>query len=175
MPGRYQVRGAVANGPGRHGSVWYDVEIPDFAKSPLAMSDVVLVAEAAMARPTLQPDRQLADELPGPPTTLRDFPEGSRIALYAEAYDNQLDRPHDLEVTVVVANEGGEAKFHAAETRTSRQLTESRGVVRVRVGIPLANLPPGLYTLSVDARQTANRTVSAGRAVPFQVVRATAK
>ncbi|HKF69598.1 MAG TPA: VWA domain-containing protein [Vicinamibacterales bacterium] len=174
-PGRYQIRAAVANGTASQGSVWYDVEIPDFTKNPLAMSDVVLVADIAMARPTVRPDRLLAAELPGPPTTLREFPEGANVVVYAEIYDNQLDRPHDLETSVVVANEHGEVAYRTVGTRTSSQVLESHGVVRMKAGIPLVNIRPGSYTLTVDARQTVNRAVSAGRAVPFQVVRATAK
>jgi VWFA-related protein len=170
-PGRYQVRGAVANGPEKQGSVWYDLEIPDFAKNPLAMSDVVLASQVAMLRPTLRPDKLLADELPGPPTTLREFPEGGTVAVYAEVYDNQVDRPHDLETSVVVTNERGEIAFSTMEMHSSRQLSASRGVVRLKAGIPLVNIRPGSYTLAVDARQAVNRAVSAGRAVPFQVVR----
>jgi VWFA-related protein len=172
-PGHYQVRGAMANGPEKQGSVWYDIEIPDFAKSPLTMSDVVLASPVAMLRPTLRPDGRLMDVLPGPPTTMREFPEGSTIAVYAEAYDNQLDRPHDLETSVVVTNERGEIAFRTMETHSSRQLSESRGLVPVKAGIPLADLRPGRYTLTVDARQAVSRAISAGRAVSFQVVRAT--
>jgi len=139
------------------------------------MSDVVVASQVAMLRPTLRPDALLADGLPGPPTTLREFPEGGTVAIYAEVYDNQLDRPHDIEASVVVTNERGEITFRTVETRTGRQLAESHGVFRVKVGIPLVDIRPGSYTLTVDARQTINRAVSAGRAVPFQVVRATAK
>jgi VWFA-related protein len=169
-PGRYQIRGAAANGPEKQGSVWYDIEIPDFAKNPVAMSDVVLASQVAALRPTLRPDKLLADELPGPPTTLREFTEGGTVAVYAEVYDNQFDHPHDLETSVVVTNERGEIAFRTVETHSSRELTESRGLARVKAGIPLVNVRPGSYTLTVDARQAVNRSISAGRAVPFQVV-----
>jgi len=171
-PGRYQIRGAAAHGPEKQGSVWYDIEIPDFAKNPLAMSDVVLASQVAALRPTPRPDKLLADELPGPPPTLREFPEGGTVAVYAEVYDNQLDHPHDLETSVVVTNERGEIAFRTVEMHGSRELTESRGLVRVKTGIPLVNFRPGNYTLAVDARQASNRAISAGRAVPFQVVQA---
>jgi hypothetical protein len=151
--------------------VWYDLEIPDFSNAPLAMSDVILASQVAMLRPTHRPDKLLIDALPGPPTTLRQFPEGGSVALYLEVYDNQRDRPHDVETTVVVTNERGETTFRTVYTRTSRQIAESAGVIHVSVGIPLVNIGPGNYTLTVDARQAINRAVSAGRAVPFQVVR----
>jgi VWFA-related protein len=169
-PGRYQIRGAAANGPAKQGSVWYDIEIPEFSRAPLAMSDVMLASPVAMLRPTHRPDKRLEDALPGPPTTLRQFPEGASVAIYAEVYDNQRDRPHDVETTVMVTNKRGDTVFRTVETRTSRQIAESAGVIRVSVGIPLVKVEPGNYTLAVDARQTVNRAISAGRAVPFEVV-----
>jgi VWFA-related protein len=174
-PGRYQIRGAAANGTSKQGSVWYDIEVPDFGKDPLTMSDVMLASAAAMLRPTLRPDKLLEDALPGPPTTLRQFPEGGSVAVYAEVYDNQLDRPHDIEWTVVVAGEHGDVVYRTAETHAAGELKASGGVVRVKVGIPLVTIPPGNYTLTVDARQTVNRSISAGRAVPFQVLRASVR
>jgi hypothetical protein len=174
-PGRYQIRGAAANGASKQGSVWYDIEVPDFAKDPLTMSDVMLASAAAMLRPTLRPDKLLEDALPGPPTTLRQFPEGGSVAAYAEVYDNQLDRPHDIEWTVVVAGEHGDVVYRTAETHAAGELKASGGVVRVKVGIPLVTIRPGNYTLTVDARQTVNRSISAGRAVPFQVLRASVR
>jgi hypothetical protein len=174
-PGRYQIRGAAANGPTKQGSVWYDLEIPDFWKNPLAMSDVMLTSVVAMYRPTQRPDKLLEDALPGPPTTLRQFPEGGSVAVYAEVYDNQLDRPHDIEWTVVVAGEHGDVMYRTAETHAAAELKESGGVVRVKVGIPLVKIPPGNYTLTVDAHQTVNRAISTGRAVPFQVLRASVR
>jgi len=170
-PGRYQIRAASANGPSKQGSVWYDIEIPDFSKDPLTMSDVMLASAVAMLRPTLRPDKLLVDALPGPPTTLREFPEGGSVALYAEVYDNQLDRPHDVETTVVVTNERGETAFRKVDVHTSREIGDSHGVIPVSVGVPLVNIKPGHYTLTVDARQTTNRAISTGRALPFQVVR----
>jgi hypothetical protein len=168
--GRYQIRGAASNGPAKQGSVWYELDVPDFGKDPLTMSDVMLASVVAMLRPTLRPDKRLMDALPGPPTTLREFPEGGSVALYADVYDNQLARAHEVEAAITVTNGRGEGVFRKVESRTSRQLADAAGVFGVQVGIPLVNMNPGTYTLTVEARQKGH-AASASRVVPFQVVR----
>jgi hypothetical protein len=168
-PGRYQIRGAAANGSAKQGSVWYDVDVPDFAKTPLAMSDVVLASQVAMLRPTLRPDKQLLDVLPGPPTTLRDFREGGNFAIYAEVYDNQLDRAHEVEAVITVSNERGEIVYRTSETRTNRQIADTGGVFGLRIGIPLVKTTPGRYVLSIEARQKGT-TATTSRVVPFTVM-----
>jgi len=166
-PGRYQIRGAVSNGSAKQGSVWYDLEIPELEKAGLAMSDVVLAATTAAAdRVTLQTDKRLAAILPFPPTASRDFSSSDSIALYAEVYDNEGSRAHDIETSIAIVDERGGEKSRFTETHVA-----SNGVVRIATRVGLARLSPGTYTLVVEARQTANRATSAGRAVPFRVVR----
>jgi VWFA-related protein len=166
-PGRYQIRGAVSNGSAKQGSVWYDLEIPELEKAGLAMSDVVLAATTAAAdRVTLQTDKRLAAILPFPPTASRDFSSSDSIALYAEVYDNEGSRAHDIETSIAIVDGRGGEKSRFTETHVA-----SNGVVRIATRVGLAPLSPGTYTLVVEARQTANRATSAGRAVPFRVVR----
>jgi hypothetical protein len=164
-PGRYQIRSAVSNGPSKQGSVWYDLEVPDFSKAPLAMSDLLLASVVATQRVTVRPDPLLADALPAPATTLREFLASDTLAIYAEAYDNDAQHPHEVETSVFVTNERGEEQSRTAETRRA-----VNGLLRVQARLPLATLAPGRYTLAVEARQTTNRAIAAGRAVPFQVV-----
>src|SRR4029453_11067183 len=87
-PGRYQLRvGARESGGGLTGTVFYDVEVPDFTKEKFAMSGVVLTAATAQVTPTAEPDNVLKPLLPGPPTTRREFYSIDTLALYAEVYD----------------------------------------------------------------------------------------
>jgi VWFA-related protein len=165
-PGRYQIRGAVSNSPTKQGSVWYDLEIPDFEHAPLAMSDVVLAATTATAdRVTLQTDKRLAAILPFPPTASRDFSSSESIAIYVEVYDNGGNKAHDIETSVAIVDERGGEKSRFTETRAA-----SNGLVRIGTRVALGPLSPGTYTLVVEARQAANRAISAGRAVPFRVI-----
>ena len=160
----------AGNGPANQGSVWYDLDVPDFSKGPLTMSDVLLESEVAMRRLTIRPDTLLAAALPGPPTTLREFFPIDTVAVYVEVYDNQTDKAHDVETVVTVTNEKGEAVFQSPEKRRSQEAVATNGVYGVRTKISMEKLPPGRYMLAVEARQMQNRAISAGRAVPFQVV-----
>ena len=57
-PGRYQVRiGARESGAGEVGTVFYDLEVPDFAKEKLTMSDVLLTAATSKLVMTPLPDK----------------------------------------------------------------------------------------------------------------------
>ncbi len=164
-PGRYEIRGAVTNGPLKQGSVSYELQIPDLSKRPLAMSDVVIASVVASQRLTLRPDRRLSEVLPAPPTTLRQFLPADTIAIYAEAYDNDAQLVREIETSVSIVSAGGEERGHVVATQMP-----VNGVVRIQQRFALAELPPGSYTLAVEARQTANRSVAAGRALPFQIV-----
>jgi hypothetical protein len=124
----------------------------------------LVASVVASRRPTLRPDPLLANALPAPPTTLREFPSTDTLAIYAEAYDNDTSA-HEIETTVIVTSERGELK-----SRTVLTVPRGNGVVPIKKTIPLVSFTPGYYTLAVEARQTANRAISAGRALPFQIV-----
>ena len=71
-PGRYQMRiGARDPNTGKAGTVFYDVIVPDFAREPVMMSGLLLVA--AMGGPdVLTPQRDPgAEKLLGAPATSR--------------------------------------------------------------------------------------------------------
>ena len=62
--------------------MWYDLVVPDFSKGKLAISDVLLASASAFRTPTVKQDPVLGDALPGPPTTVREFPIGDEIAVF---------------------------------------------------------------------------------------------
>src|SRR5438094_99890 len=75
-PGRYQLRVAAhdSNG-GNVGSVQYDLDVPDFAKTPFSISGVALTSITASQLPTAHPDEQTRGVLPAPPAATRPFPQ----------------------------------------------------------------------------------------------------
>ncbi|HET9831410.1 MAG TPA: VWA domain-containing protein [Vicinamibacterales bacterium] len=164
-PGRYQFRGAMSNGSSGQGSVWYDLEIPDFRKTALAMSDVVLSSKSATAdRVTVRSDKALATAVPFPPTSTREFSAADSIAVYAEVYDNDGRHAREIETSVAIIDDRGGEKARTVEMHSALN-----GVVRIGTRVALAPLQPGAYTLAVEARQTASRSISAGRAIPFRI------
>jgi VWFA-related protein len=152
-PGRYQLRvgGREANG-GLVGSVLYDLEVPDYWKAPFAMSGLVLTAASASRTPTAAPDPELKDLLPGPPVAAREFPTGDRLALFTEVYDGDTAKPHGVDITTTLTSDEGRVVFTTNEERKSSELGGARGGYGYRAEVPLANVPPGLYVLQVEAR-----------------------
>jgi hypothetical protein len=148
-PGKYQLRVAAA-GSTKQGSVWYDLEVPDFSDGEISMSGLLVTSAARFATPTLRPDPQLANVLPGPPTASREFPADDDLTVFAEIYDNKMTKARDLDVTVRMRTEGGREVFQLATPVANDRVRAARGVVRSVTNVPLHVLP-GRYIISVEA------------------------
>jgi hypothetical protein len=85
-PGRYQLRlAAESTMQGRAGSIFYDVEVPDFDRLALSMSGVVMTATPA---PIAAPKGRLAALLPVVPTTIRDFFNTDKVSAFLRVYQS---------------------------------------------------------------------------------------
>jgi hypothetical protein len=169
-PGRYQVRVAARDGGGGNvGSVIYDLEVPDFAKLPFSISGVALTSAAALAEPTVRPDESLQQVLPGPPVAARTFPQGDVLALFAEVYDNEVTKPHKVDLTATVTTDEGKVLIKAEEARDSSDLQGRRGGYGFAARLALKDLPPGSYVLTVSARSRLGDMPSAERQVQFTI------
>lgn len=152
-PGRYQLRIAAATRGGRAGSVLYDLEVPDFAKEKFVMSGVSLTSRAAAEAPTVKAKDPLADYLPGPLTTMREFTRDDTIALFAEFYENNPGAPaHMLEFKAELLAEGGRAVRTVTEQRSSTDLQGGSGGYGFSTRLTLDDLEPGLYVLRVEGQ-----------------------
>ena len=168
-PGRYQIRVAAHDaGGGNIGSVLYDLDVPDFVKAPFSMSGIVLTSALGAAVPTAHPDEQLRPVLPAPPVALREFPQNDTIVLYAQAYDNQGANPHKVALTTTVTTDEGRVVFKTDEERESSELQGKRGGYGFTARVPLRDLAPGSYVLTVEGKSSLN-TPAASRQVQFKV------
>jgi VWFA-related protein len=169
-PGRYQLRLATHDaGGGALGSVLYDLDVPDFAKSPISMSGVVLTSQAAALRPTVRPDEQLRPVLPAPPVALRTFPQDDEVALFAEVYDNSASSPHKVDISATVTTDEGRVMFKTDEERDSADLGGKAGGYGFTTRIPMKDLAPGAYVLTVTARSRVSPNPTAQRQVRIYV------
>jgi VWFA-related protein len=156
QPGRYQVRvGVRETGGGDVGTVFYDLEVPDFNKNDLSISGVLLTAATAQLVPTPEPDQTMTKEmLPLPATSRREFIQGDTLALFSEIYDNMgSNKPHKVDISTRLLAEDGREIFKADETRDSSELKDSKkgGGYGHATQIPLKDVNPGRYLLTVDA------------------------
>ena len=161
-PGRYQLRASVAEeGGGRSGSVFYDLEVPDFYKAPFAMSGIALAAASTTATPTVRPSDPLKDVLPGPPATAREFPSNDQIALFVEFYENLPNAPpHAVQLSTTVRAEDGRVVFEDREQRSSADLQGKSGGYGYGLRIPLTEFTPGTYVIRVEGRSINNATAA---------------
>ena len=100
------------------GSVFYDVQVPDYSARGLAMSGLLLTDEAARAEFSPQPDDQLpAGTLPAPATSRRTFGRNGILSAFAEVYDSGASRDaRRIEVTTTLVGEDGNAAFSSRES-----------------------------------------------------------
>ena len=170
-PGRYQLRVAVGEEGGRAGSVLYDLEVPDFYRGPLTMSGVAITSAQASQAPTVLPKNPLADFLPGPAVTTREFARDDELALFAEFYENAAGAPaHGFDVVTTLRAEGGRIVFEDRDERSSTELQGSQGGYGYGVRLPLRDFEPGLYVLRVEGRsRLTGRENAIGRDVQIRI------
>ena len=166
-PGRYQLRTAAREaGSGTLGSVFHDVDVPDFAGAPLSMSGLVLTSVAGTTTPTLRVDQKEVP-LPALPSTTRDFTSKDELVLFAEIYD-RATVPHAVDVTAIVRTGDGREVFRHHQESASDGSNAAGGfgyVARIR----LEELPPGDYVVTVDAESRLSNGGRATRQVPFRI------
>jgi len=173
-PGRYQVRVGARDGARNvTGSVLYDLDVPDFAAEPLAMSGVVLGVTRA-APPAMARDEAIEAALGAPPVTRRRLSAADgEVVAHAEVYDRE-PAPHDLTITATLRGAAGTVVFDDAERHRSPD-AGAGGTHRYTVQVPLADVPPGDYVLTVEAAShgSAGRTVQ--RRIPLAITRDTTR
>jgi VWFA-related protein len=174
-PGRYLLRVAVKEGNTRKaGVVTFDLDVPEFTKSPLTMSDIALTSAMSGAAPTIRPKDPLEKLLPGPLTTYREFPSIDEIALFAEIYDN-IKQAHKTEIVATVKAEGGQTVFETREEHDSSELAGSAGGYGFQTRIPLSKLSPGLYVLRIEATARIGDRTTVAKETVFRVAPAAAQ
>ena len=123
------------------------------------MSGVSLTAASARATPTVRPKDPLANVLPGPPTTVREFQRTDEIALFTEFYENAPNAPpHMLDCATTGRAEGGQVVFEDREARSSTDLQGTSGGYGYSLQIPLRGFSPGTYVVRVEGRSRATDT-----------------
>ena len=169
-PGRYQMRVAAGNKAGKAGSVVYDLEVPDFSKEPLMMSGVALTSASAAQAPTIKPKDPLADFLPGPITTMREFEKGDLLVLFAEFYENaRSNTAHLLDFKAELRAEGGRVVQAVNDERSSTELQGKSGGYGFQARLPLDAVESGLYVVHVEGRSRANQDAVVSRDIQIRV------
>lgn len=164
--GRYQIRQAVRERiSSRQGSVFADVEVPDFSKG-LAMSGLLLTSSRVNAVPT-SIDPETYELLSMLPSVRRSFRSDDEIMVMAEIYDNSRSRP--IEVITTIRDAAGVEQYRRVTKVEARDLKVSGGTYRHAAQVPLQRLT-GALVLSVEARPGASTQDGVTRRLPFAVI-----
>ncbi len=166
-PARYQLRVGLHESVGSAVStVPYDLEVPDYARTPFALSGLALTSTAAPAMVTPKPDPLLKDVFPVPPIATRVFGRNETLGVFAELYDRSTPAQHDAELTTSIRPaEGGAAVFNSSETRAVTAAARTHGF---KAQVPLKDLAPGRYVVRVEASSKLGKH-TAYREVPIEV------
>lgn len=159
-PGRYRIRTAVKDAAtGETGSVYTDVDVPDFRRETLSLSGLVLASGVATPR-----DPAIADLLRLVPTTNRRFQTTDRVLLQARVYQEVARRPQPVTVTVQIRDANGHRIESATETLAVDRFTNVHATT-VAYGLPLASLVAGEYALTLVATSGEHSTTRSLRFV----------
>jgi len=161
-PGRYMLR-MTATSEGSAGSVFVDVEIPDFVKDPLSASGMILQRRPA---PPMR-DKSLSDLVPGVPTTHRRFLASDDVSVFVRIYQGGKGRIVPVRMTARVRNERNTVASNYEGMLEIENFSGNRSA-DFEVRLPLAHLSPGAYLLEVDAQSGARHVERTAR---FTVVR----
>jgi hypothetical protein len=169
--GRYQVRVGVHDATGGAlSTVPIDLEVPDYSKTPFAVSQLLLSSSAADAYSTANPDPELNGLLGGAPVVTRTFTRRETLTWFAEVYDNAGRGDREIAfATSVRSAADGRIVFQARDRRVVRPSDRVRGQ-GFTTTFALQDLAPGSYVVRVEAAAASGQGApSASRDVPFEV------
>lgn len=172
-PGRYQIRiGARETVGGEAGSVFYDLDVPDFRKEKLMVGGLLMTTPSVQQTPSIQPDPIVSKLLPAPATSRREFPQSDTLALYTEIYDNDTARqPRRIDVALrVVAENGAEVLASRDELVNGASGEKPWDIYGYAKRIPLKGIAPGRYVLRIEAAVRGKDGATAVREAPITVV-----
>jgi hypothetical protein len=144
-PGHYQLRVAVEQG-GEAGSVFLDLDVPDYARAPLAASGLVLAADPPQPSSSA-PD--VAGLLPLAATTLREFGPAARVTAFIRIYQGGSKPPAAVRVTSTILDEANRTNFE--QTTFFESAKFSGRSVDYTLELPISELEAGAHLLNVEA------------------------
>jgi len=163
-PGPYHLRlSAHSAASETRGSVYVDVEVPNFRKDKLSLSGVVL--NNALPSGPVAPARLLREVTPLVPTTERAFIQSDVVTAFLRVYQGGTDKLASVPMKVRILDGAGKAVFDKTESLAADRFATERAA-EYQLRLPLATLTAGDYLLTFEAT---SGKVNVRRDVRFQV------
>jgi hypothetical protein len=165
-PGRYEIRMSAHRGLDNvSGSLYADVDVPDFENDELSVSGLFLEMEPADPS---APRGAFSRLLPIVPTSNREFRRGDATVVYMRVYQGAMA---DLLPVTIATRLVDERDKQVGEGRDRIEVsafkTAAGRSADYRFPIPLSYLPPGRYLLTLDVSVGPVKT---SRSLQFTVV-----
>jgi VWFA-related protein len=163
-PGSYEIRVAAEVPGGAAGSVHTFVDVPDFRQAPFSMSGVLL--HVAPEESVASRD-EIDGVLPFVPTARRTFTSTDAVSAFVQVSQGTSRKDPLQPVTLLlrIDDPQGNAVRNQTATLTPAEFTGHR-TANTRLALPLRELPPGPYLLTLQATLGERRTE---RLVRFQL------
>lgn len=157
-PGRYEIRAGIHDAATKRvGTVHTYVDVPDFARTPLTMSGVLIQVTPA---PLTAPRALLAGLVDAAPTARRTFAATDVVKASLRVF--QGGSPQNVTVTTQIQDGGGRMVVDEKASVKAEEFKGRPAALDVSRQLSLTELPPGSYLLSVIAshgRTTVRRDV----------------
>lgn len=160
-PGRYQLRiGARLQSDNTTGSIYYDLDVPDFSRNAVSISAIALSAAPGVTSTSAE----AMPWLPMRPTTARLFERTDTVTAFARLYQQSQSaastvRGQPMQSRQLMSTVPVRARVVDAEGREVWTVRESldgarfaQGHVDLSMAIPIATLKPGAHMLAIEAR-----------------------
>jgi VWFA-related protein len=163
-PGDYEIRlAATSPAAALTGSAYASITVPDFSRSPLTLSGVVLGRLPFKRAPG---NDTLDGLLPFTPTTTRAFTRGDQVGAYVRLYQGGGSAAMPPSLTTRIVDQYDRTVFERTETTALAVSTGSLRTAAHQVDLPLQTLEPGEYLLTIEA---AAGDATTSRQVRFQM------
>jgi VWFA-related protein len=158
-PGVYALRlSASSERLGKEGSVYTDVEVPDFASAPVSLSGVLLESNPGLL---VAPIDALTAIAPVVPTTLRDFTMTHRAIAFLTVYQGGRGAVSPVTMKARILDATNRTVVEATSMLVAAQFGAPRAA-DYQYQLPLTHLAPGPHLLRLEATRgtaTARRDI----------------
>jgi len=164
-PGRYQLRVAANVGSlDTSGSIYFDVDVPDFSAVPVSLSGLVV---SAAPSPAHAPKDLFKAVMPVVPTTQRAFSPKHTVSAFARVYQGGKGKAVPVTARVQIRNDADEVVIDRPVDLPAGQFGSTRSA-EIRFPVPVADLKAGAYVVTIS---TTVGATTARRDARFSVVR----
>jgi hypothetical protein len=155
-PGHHQIRlNARSRLLDKSGTVFADVDVPDFTRAPLTMSGIILGPSPV---PAVARTDALASVLPVVPTTEREFAPSDAVTAFVRMFEGDAAPMVPINIAVKILDGNDATKFDVTTTLQPTAF-DARRSAPYQVEIPLGGLVRGPHLLSISATPQGGATV----------------